>query len=64
VEFLDLAPVVKSYYRDPRRPSLRFARDRHPDREAHRLFAGEIAAFLEARGLIAGAASRARTGDR
>jgi len=63
-EFLDLAPVVKSYYRDPHRPSLRFARDRHPNPEAHRLFAGAIAAFLEARGLIAGAASRARTGSR
>jgi len=63
-EFLDLAPVVKAYYRDPHRPSLRFARDRHPNPEAHRLFAGAIAAFLEARGLIAGAASRARTGSR
>jgi hypothetical protein len=64
VEFLDLAPAVKSYYRDPNRPSLRFARDRHPDREAHRLFASEIAAFLETQGLIAGAASRARTAGR
>ena len=63
-EFLDLAPAVRSYYRDPHRPSLRFARDRHPNPEAHRLFAGAIAAFLEARGLIAGAASRARTGSR
>ncbi len=64
VEFLDLAPVVKSYYRDPNRPSLRFARDRHPNPEAHRLFAGALEAFLEARGLIAAAASPARTGGR
>jgi phospholipase/lecithinase/hemolysin len=43
---------------------LRFARDRHPNPEAHRLFAGAIGAFLEARGLIDAAASPARTGDR
>jgi hypothetical protein len=64
VEFLDLAPAVKAYYRDPRRPSLRFPRDRHPDREAHRLFADEIGAFLEARGLVARAASPAGAGVR
>ena len=64
VEFLDLAPAVKAYYRDPRRPSLRFARDRHPNREAHRLFAGEIETFLEARGLIDRAASPAGAGGR
>ena len=64
VEFLDLAPAVKAYYRDPRRPSLRFARDRHPDPAAHRLFAAAIDAFLDARGLMAGAASRAPSGGR
>jgi hypothetical protein len=64
MEFLDLAPVVTSYYRDPHQPSLRFARDRHPNPEAHRLFAGAIEAFLEARGVIFGTASRASTGGR
>ena len=59
VAWLDLAPVVKDYYRDPSRPSLRFAHDRHPDREAHELFAGAIGALLDARGLLDGAASPA-----
>jgi hypothetical protein len=62
VVFLDLAPVVQAYYRDPRRPSLRFRRDRHPNREAHRLFAGPIEALLEARGLIAGASPASTPG--
>jgi hypothetical protein len=64
VALLDLAPVVKEYYRDPSRPSLRFPRDRHPNRDAHRLFASALEAFLDARGLLAGAASPARTSDR
>ena len=62
--FLDLAPVVRDYYRDPRRPSLRFARDRHPNREAHRLFASAIEAFLDARGLLAGKPPPPSTGGR
>ena len=64
VGFLDLAPVVRDYYRDPSRPSLRFPRDRHPNREAHRLFASAIEAFLDAHGLLAAAASPASTSDR
>jgi len=64
VALLDLAPVVRDYYRDPSRPTLRFPHDRHPNPDAHRLFASALEAFLEARGLLAGAASPARTRDR
>jgi hypothetical protein len=62
--FLDLAPAVRDYYRDPARPPLRFARDRHPNREAHHFFAGAIEAFLQSRGLLTGAPSPARARGR
>ena len=64
VALLDLAPVVKDYYRDRSRPSLRFAHDRHPDRAAHQLFADAIGAFLEARGLLARTPSPSAVGSR
>jgi hypothetical protein len=52
VTVVDLTAALARHYSDPASPSLRFARDRHPNAAAHALIAGALEPALRERGVV------------
>jgi hypothetical protein len=49
--FIDLSPIVKDYYNNPKNPDLRFRSDSHPNQLAHKLIANEIEKVIVSKGI-------------